>query len=190
MISDVRMPGLTGLETLRLARQEHARLPILLVTAFTDVRDAVDAIRDAERWITWPSRLTSGPTARSGAPGHGNFQQRAVEDSASDRQLPPNVIAASSADAGDFPGHFAHRAFRKQGAHHGRKRRGPGSDRGNKPCLEPPCRRAHGESQLRGHPGEFARERIIRPRKRLVHRGGGPAHRAFRNGEWRDDFFG
>ncbi|MGO8837869.1 MAG: sigma-54-dependent transcriptional regulator [Limisphaerales bacterium] len=46
MISDVRMPGLSGLETLRLARQEHATLPVLLVTAFTDVRDAVTAMRD------------------------------------------------------------------------------------------------------------------------------------------------
>src|SRR5580704_15207653 len=46
MISDVRMPGMTGLETLRKARAEHARLPILLVTAFTDVRDAVVAIQD------------------------------------------------------------------------------------------------------------------------------------------------
>jgi DNA-binding NtrC family response regulator len=46
MISDVRMPGLTGLETLRLARAEHATLPVLLVTAFTDVRDAVAAMRD------------------------------------------------------------------------------------------------------------------------------------------------
>ena len=32
MISDVRMPGLSGLETLRRARKEHAVLPILLVT--------------------------------------------------------------------------------------------------------------------------------------------------------------
>src|SRR5579872_1831338 len=46
MISDVRMPGISGLETLRLARKEHALLPILLVTAYTDVRDAVGAIRD------------------------------------------------------------------------------------------------------------------------------------------------
>ena len=46
MISDVRMPGLTGLETLRLARQEHATLPVLLVTAFPDVRDTVAAMRD------------------------------------------------------------------------------------------------------------------------------------------------
>ena len=46
MISDVRMPGLTGLETLRLARKDHATLPVLLVTAFPDVRDTVVAMRD------------------------------------------------------------------------------------------------------------------------------------------------
>ena len=38
MISDVRMPGLSGLETMRLARQEHVLLPILLVTAYADIR--------------------------------------------------------------------------------------------------------------------------------------------------------
>ena len=46
MISDVRMPGLSGLETMRLARQEHAVLPILLVTAYADIREAVGAMRD------------------------------------------------------------------------------------------------------------------------------------------------
>jgi DNA-binding NtrC family response regulator len=46
MISDVRMPGISGLETLRLARQEHKLLPVLLVTAYADIRDAVGAMRD------------------------------------------------------------------------------------------------------------------------------------------------
>src|SRR5262245_33297907 len=46
MISDVRMPGISGLETLRRARKEKANLPILLVTAFADIREAVDAMRD------------------------------------------------------------------------------------------------------------------------------------------------
>jgi len=40
MISDVRIRN-SGLETLRHARQEHAALPVLLVTAFTDIREAV-----------------------------------------------------------------------------------------------------------------------------------------------------
>src|SRR5436309_359712 len=46
MISDVRMPGISGLETLRRARQEHAVLPVLLVTAYADIREAVGAMRD------------------------------------------------------------------------------------------------------------------------------------------------
>src|SRR2546427_11764964 len=46
MISDVRMPGMTGLETLRRARQQHSVLPVLLVTAYADIREAVGAMRD------------------------------------------------------------------------------------------------------------------------------------------------
>src|SRR5690242_4923125 len=46
MISDVRMPGMSGLETLRQARQEHSVLPVLLVTAYADIREAVGAMRD------------------------------------------------------------------------------------------------------------------------------------------------
>lgn len=46
MISDVRMPGMSGLETLRKAREISVSLPVVLVTAFPDVRDAVGAMRD------------------------------------------------------------------------------------------------------------------------------------------------
>ena len=46
MISDVRMPGLTGLETLQRARKNFPALPVLLVTAYADIRDAVEAMRD------------------------------------------------------------------------------------------------------------------------------------------------
>src|SRR5687767_1944536 len=46
MISDVRMTGISGLETLRRARTQHATLPVLMVTAYADIREAVDAIRD------------------------------------------------------------------------------------------------------------------------------------------------
>src|ERR1019366_6378332 len=46
MISDVRMPGLSGLETLRRVRQQFAALPVLLVTAYADIREAVVAMRD------------------------------------------------------------------------------------------------------------------------------------------------
>ena len=58
MISDVRMPGMSGLETLRRARQNNATLPVLLVTAYADIRDAVDAMRDgAVNYLTKPIDL-------------------------------------------------------------------------------------------------------------------------------------
>ena len=58
MISDVRMPGLSGLETLRRARQQHAVLPVLLVTAYADIREAVGAMRDgAVNYLSKPIDL-------------------------------------------------------------------------------------------------------------------------------------
>src|SRR5512135_3314459 len=58
MISDVRMPGLSGLETLRAARKEHSVLPVLLVTAYADIREAVGAMRDgAVNYLTKPIDL-------------------------------------------------------------------------------------------------------------------------------------
>ena len=46
MISDVRMPGMSGIETFRRVREKHHSLPVLLVTAFADIRSAVSAMRD------------------------------------------------------------------------------------------------------------------------------------------------
>jgi len=46
MISDVRMPGMSGLELMRQARELHPTLPVLMVTAFAHIRDAVEAMRD------------------------------------------------------------------------------------------------------------------------------------------------
>lgn len=58
MISDVRMPGMTGLQALRQARQENAVLPVLLVTAYADIREAVGAMRDgAVNYLTKPIDL-------------------------------------------------------------------------------------------------------------------------------------
>ncbi len=45
VVTDVRMPGASGIELLRMARKEHPALPFLLVTAYADVRDAVSAMR-------------------------------------------------------------------------------------------------------------------------------------------------
>jgi DNA-binding NtrC family response regulator len=93
MISDVRMPGISGLETLRRAREINATLPVLLVTAYTDIRDAVDAMRDgAVNYLAKPIDLDELLVTIQKAVG---LKQAAPVTYESDRQLPPHVIAPS-----------------------------------------------------------------------------------------------
>lgn len=94
MISDVRMPGISGLETLRQARRKNAGLPVLLVTAYADIRDAVGAMRDgAVDYLAKPIdldellELVRKATGVSGS-GPAVFEQK---------RLPQGIIAESPA---------------------------------------------------------------------------------------------
>ena len=93
MVSDVRMPGLSGLETLRLARQEHATLPVLLVTAFTDVRDAVAAMRDgAVNYLSKPIDLDELLACVRQATGLATSEPLRFNE---EKKLPETVVAHS-----------------------------------------------------------------------------------------------
>jgi Response regulator containing CheY-like receiver, AAA-type ATPase, and DNA-binding domains len=93
MISDVRMPGLSGLETLRRARKEYATLPVLLVTAFTDVKDAVAAMRDgALNYLAKPIDLDELLVSVQQATGVAESISLKYNE---DKQLPDYVVAKS-----------------------------------------------------------------------------------------------
>jgi len=93
MISDVRMPGISGLETLRRARQEHGILPVLLVTAFPDVRDAVGAMRDgAVNYLEKPIDLDELLAIVRQVLG---LDKSAPRLEYADKKLPPGVVAQS-----------------------------------------------------------------------------------------------
>jgi len=93
VISDVRMPGLTGLETLRRARQEHPVLPVLLVTAYADIREAVGAMRDgALNYLAKPIDLDELLATVRQATG---LSITAPLTFSADKQLPPHVVARS-----------------------------------------------------------------------------------------------
>ena len=93
MISDVRMPGMSGLETLRQARLEHTSLPVLLVTAYADIREAVGAMRDgAVNYLPKPidlDELLSIAQQATGVKTSGPVKYTA------DRELPAHVVAES-----------------------------------------------------------------------------------------------
>src|SRR5512135_1715627 len=93
MISDVRMPGLSGLETMRRARQEHAVLPILLVTAYADIREAVGAMRDgALNYLAKPIDLDELLATVQQATG---LARSGKIDFGRRLELPPELIAQS-----------------------------------------------------------------------------------------------
>ncbi|MEY2466039.1 MAG: two-component system, NtrC family, response regulator AtoC [Verrucomicrobiota bacterium] len=93
MISDVRMPGMTGLETLRHARKAHPTLPVLLVTAYADIRDAVEAMRDgAVNYLSKPIDLDELLASVQRATG---LAQNSPIKLAEEKPLPPHVVARS-----------------------------------------------------------------------------------------------
>ena len=93
MISDVRMPGLSGLETLRRARKEHTVLPVLLVTGYADVREAVGAMRDgAINYLSKPIDLDELLVTVQQATGMANF---APLQFGANRRLPAHIVAES-----------------------------------------------------------------------------------------------
>jgi len=100
MISDVRMPGISGLETLRRLRKVRPALPVLLVTAYADIRDAVVAMRDgAVNYLEKPIDLDELLTSVRTAVGlEGAVTPKTTED----RPLPDGVVASSRLMKGVF----------------------------------------------------------------------------------------
>src|SRR3972149_649220 len=45
MVSDIRMPGESGLELLRKAKQRFPNLPVIIMTAYSDLESAVSAFQ-------------------------------------------------------------------------------------------------------------------------------------------------
>jgi len=93
MISDVRMPGLSGLDTFRRARELHATLPVLLVTAYADIREAVGAMRDgAVNYLAKPIDLDELLASVQQAIG---LTRPAPVRYNEDQRLPADVVAES-----------------------------------------------------------------------------------------------
>jgi len=58
VLSDVKMPNITGLELLAALKQEKNPVPIIIMTAYANVKDAVHALKiGAEDYLTKPLNL-------------------------------------------------------------------------------------------------------------------------------------
>ena len=58
ILSDVMMPGMTGLELLAKLHENHIKTPVIIMTAFASVQNAVQAMKEgAEDYLTKPLNL-------------------------------------------------------------------------------------------------------------------------------------
>ena len=93
MISDVRMPGLSGLDTLRRVRENFSDLPVLLVTAYADIREAVVAMRDgALNYLAKPIDLDELLATVRQATGMTEANPLRF---AEEKKIPPHIVALS-----------------------------------------------------------------------------------------------
>ena len=93
MISDVRMPGLSGLDTLRRVRENFSDLPVLLVTAYADIREAVVAMRDgALNYLAKPIDLDELLATVRQATGMTEANPLRF---AEEKKIPPHIVAHS-----------------------------------------------------------------------------------------------
>lgn len=80
ILSDVRMPGLTGLEFLREAREKHPEVPFVLLTAYGSVETAVEAMKaGACDFLTKPVNLDHLDLVIDRALGERDTKRKAAE---------------------------------------------------------------------------------------------------------------
>lgn len=114
VVLDVRLPGMDGLTAIAQLRQQIGQVPILVMTAYGDLKTAVQAVRSgAFEYILKPfdlqqmeralaRALTSQPTSetRSASPGVSGTSGELVGDSASIQQAFKHIALAAASDAG------------------------------------------------------------------------------------------
>jgi two-component system response regulator HydG len=116
VLMDVRMTGISGLEALKEIRPERPDLPVLIMTAYSDVKDAVEAIKSgAYDYLTKPldfddlrlalERATDrGAAPREGAPARENSAVRPgaggiISRSAAMSRVMRSIAAVASSEA-------------------------------------------------------------------------------------------
>lgn len=94
MVLDVRMPGLSGLEVLARLQESHPSLPVILLTAYMDLKDAVSAMKHGARdYLEKPVDLDELVVAVDEALGLGRAALSTLESAI----LPAGIVAESPA---------------------------------------------------------------------------------------------
>ena len=172
LVSDIRMPGESGLVLLEKVKERYPRLPVIIMTAYSDLDSAVAAFQGgAFEYLPKPFDVDHAVA----------LIRRAMAESSA--QTPVETASGASAgdagtgagDAGSLPGDRTPVAVQRHGAHHRRVGHGQGARRARAASAQPARGGAVHRDQYGGDPEGSARVRALRARARRLH---GRAERA------------
>ena len=173
VISDIKMPGLSGLELLTQVREQSRDTLFILMTAFGTVESAVEAMKQgAYDYLPKPIDMKR---LRALVQKALEFQAVVAENNELRLRLQtrtePGLLVGESepmraVGAADRGGGQQ----RRDGADRRRERHGQGDRRALDPRAERAARAAIHLGQLRGAGGAVAGGGVVRPRQRRLHR--------------------
>ena len=137
VLTDLKLPGMSGLEFLQAAKRQNAALPIVVMTAFGSVETAVEAMKaGASDYVLKPFSLAEMRMVIHKELDRPRFAGRkpvAARGAGADAIAHPEYRGAQPEDAGGAGDGGARGADQFDGAARRRKRRGQGPDRARDP---------------------------------------------------------
>ena len=174
MITDLKMPGMSGISLLEAAREIDPELSVVIITAFATIDTAVEATKKgAFNYITKPF---SNERILETIEQVMKWREEMYEKSCAARSAGQVGLAGLhdrflARHAEHFSSRPAGGPLRRDRPHHGSQRHGEGIARPCDPLLQQPQRPETGYGELYGHSRTGPGKRTLRARKRGLHRG-------------------
>jgi DNA-binding NtrC family response regulator len=99
VLTDLKLPGMNGLEFLRLAKQQNSSLPIVVMTAFGSVETAVEAMKaGASDYVLKPFSLAEMRMVVHKELDNSRLREenRSLRQALGEKYSHPNIVAVSS----------------------------------------------------------------------------------------------
>jgi two-component system, NtrC family, nitrogen regulation response regulator GlnG len=126
LVSDIRMPGPSGLELLHKVKQEHPAVPVIVMTAYSDLESAVAAFQGgAFEYLPKPFDVDQAVDLIRRALDESQREEAACRAAGGGAGDP----RPGAGDAGGVPRHRASGAIERDGADHRRVGLGQGAGR-------------------------------------------------------------
>ena len=185
MLLDVRLPGISGFEVLRIVKENYSLVEVIMISAINEIETAVQAMKHgAYHYITKDFDYDQLRSLVRNASERQDLNRQVLTLSAqvADQTEREFIVGPSKIDARHRRSGAQDREAVGDGADSRRERHRQGAARAADSSRGRRSRRAVHRRQPRGDSARAGREHAVRPRARRVHRRAPAAARQVRAG--------